>query len=347
MNSSSTTNEFIKYAFEHNPNRIIKEPVKISEPNVDFYKIKDIINDFENLTGTKLYNKSKIIKDIKKNKDTLIDYSIKVINENTIGKITYASLFKSNLGFTLFFREDNIVVMYNNKKINQNDFTNIVKELILNHSSKFPIVYDYYIDNILVVIEKLINKDVSVIYNMTDIPVHIWNLFEIKCSKINYSEQIEKCKKIYNTVSGQNYKQNIKESQCNKELDPFYRVEILSCLNEYDTDIFLKKLEDIDKIPSDDSELDNYHIDIYIVKLLKIINETSNQMIKYYILNKLFNFYIKVKDFSTTNKFIVNISQKIQEIQKDICIIQNEKTEFSKEFINSFEKCRNILLLKI
>ena len=66
----------------------------------------------------------------------------------------------------------------------------------------------------------------------------------------------------------------------------------------------MEKLEDIDKIPSDDSELDNYHIDLSIVKLLKIINETSNQMIKYYILNKLFNFYIKVKDFSTTNKTI-------------------------------------------
>jgi hypothetical protein len=353
-----------------------------NEQTASFDKIIDIImNKFEDATRCKLYNKSEIIKEIKTkfeaDKSNLMSASSEAINKNIIPEISFSTMFKSNLDFTLVFKEDNIIILYKNKNVELENLVDIKSDLLVNKLEYFPTITKLYVDNIITIITKLINKDISVKYNLVDFPTPYWNLFEIKCNKAssNISKQLEKCEYLENIITGKLYNQ-IKEPDTNsefkailmqieelenketldknyedvkktlsdkdlKERDNNHRMEILAYLNDNEVTYFFDKLEYLDELDKTLSTTDNNNIVNYIRILLEAVSCTSNKMIRYYIVNKIFSFMMKIKDFLIDHKkFRDTICNKIIELQDDIYIIQTAGLDFSKEIVCTFDKCK-------
>ena len=353
-----------------------------NEQTASFDKIIDIImNKFEDATRCKLYNKSEIIKEIKTkfeaDKSNLMSASSEAINKNIIPEISFSTMFKSNLDFTLVFKEDNIIILYKNKNVELENLVDIKSDLLVNKLECFPAITKLYVDNIITVITKLINKDISVKYNLVDFPTPYWNLFEIKCNKAssNISKQLEKCEYLENIITGKLYNQikepdtnsefkailmqieelenkdtldknyeNVKKTLSDKDLkerDNNHRMEILAYLNDNEVTYFLDKLEYLDELDKTLSTTDNDNIINYIRILLESVSCTSNKMIRYYIVNKIFTFIMKIKDFLINHKkFRDTICNKIIELQDDIYIIQTAGLDFSKEIVCTFDKCK-------
>jgi hypothetical protein len=361
----SQTDNFIKYVLEIDSN----EYQENHEPSVDVDTIKDIImNKFEETTGCKLYNKLNITSKI----DNLKMHEIKhLINQNMIPEISFNTMFKSDLQFTFVFKEDEILVLYKNVKIELYKLADIKTDLLTNEIKFLPIIPEIFVNNITNIIEKLIKKDMSVKYHLIDFPVPYWNLYQIKCKKSNFSflKDLDKYKYLEHIISGKNceiinntqlcekedpeleiFLEQIKEMENNnqpiintksKESDDLYRMEIMSYLNDDDIIYFLEKMEMIDKIES--TVQINIDIDIfkYVNILLNTVSSTPNKMIKYYVVYKIFDFIIKIKDYITSNNIFRNvIIKKINEIQENIYILQSSGLEFFKEFISTLDNCK-------
>jgi hypothetical protein len=388
---SNFENQLIKYMISDGYDKTMD----IQDVVTNFDEIKHIILDkFEDMTGCKLYNKPQLIKDIesiiKTDQSKLINGSIEAINKNVVPEITFNSMFKSNLDFTLVFKDDEIIVLYKNKKIELKNLIDIRTELLTNKLNDLPVISELYVNNILIVIEKLINKDIYVKYHLTNFPIPYWNLFEIKCKKSNsyFTNQLEKYKHLDAIISGKIYqpdtsshavqiinqtedsdpelkailiqieefekkevsKKNYdvaKKNFTDKELkdrDEYHRMEIMSYLNDMDVIYFLEKLEHIDKVELTLQTTEYDDITNHIQLLLEFVSGAPNKMIKYYMVNKMFNFIMKINDFLINHKkFRDTVSHKINELQEDLYVIQSTGLDFSKEIVNTLENCKKFI----
>lgn len=367
----NTDNQLIEYLLNYDLERSIPKIIT----NLD--EIKNIIiNKIEDATGCKIYNKSNIIKyietSIKDDKSKLLSVSIEAINKNIIPEITFNSMFKSNLDFTLFFKDDEIIILYKNIQIDLNNLVDIKTDLISTKLNYLPVITELYVNNILIVIEKLINKDISVKYHLTNFPIPYWNLFEIKCKKTNSNQlnQLNQYKHLETIINGKIYqpinnchdiqiiKQHEKlESELNinliqieepekkllKDIDNYHRMEIMSYLTNVEVIYFLEKCGYIDNIENTlQTNINvNEYVTDYIKMLLESISNSPNKMIKYYMVNKIYRFIMKIKDFLINHpSFRKTIINKINELHDDIYIILTTKLEFSKEIINTFDNCK-------
>jgi len=360
----NTDNQLIEYLLNYDSEKSIPKIIT----NLD--EIKNIIvNKIEDATGCKIYNKSNLIKyietSIKDDESKLLSVSIEAINKNIIPEITFNSMFKSNLDFTLFFKDDEIIILYKNIQIDLNNLVDIKTDLISTKLNYLPVITELYVNNILNVIEKLINKNISVKYHLTNFPIPYWNLFEIKCKKTN-SNQLNQYKHLETIINGKIYQPNnndiqiIKqhekiESELNenlmqieesekkelKDIDNYHRIEIISYLNDVEVMYFLEKCEYIDNVESSlQTNINvNEYITDYIKMLLEFISNSPNKMIKYYMVNKIFKFIMKINliNHSSFRNIVIN---KINELHDDIYIILTTELKFSKEIINTIDNCK-------
>jgi len=342
--------EIIKYILSKNTTN------NIQEYNIDFEKIKHIIDKFEDNTGCKLYNKLHLLKDIEVDKNNYMSNLIESINKNMIPEITFNSMFRSNLDFILIFKENEIIILYKNIKVELAKLSDIKIDLLTNKIDYLPVIAELYVNNIIIIIEKLINKDISVKYHLTEIPIPYWNLFEIKCKKSNSNllKQLTKYKHLDDIISGKIYESTKEENNSEQKTDlieieqnennNYYKMEIMSYLNDKEIIYFLEKLENIEKHEQTLQITLSSNITNHLKLLLDILSGTPNIMIKYYMVNKTFNFILKIKDYLVTHKDFRNtISNKINELQDDIYVIETAGLKFSKEIINTFENCKNFI----
>ena len=153
--------------------------------NLSFESVENLVlNYIEDATGCTIFNKSNMLLELKTLLDNqpndLIKELSNIINKNIIPQINFEKLFKSDLEFTFVFNQDEIVILYKNKKVELNSLNDIKKDLLENKSNYLPVITELFIENIGNIIEKLIKKDMSVKYYLINIPIPYWKLFEIK-----------------------------------------------------------------------------------------------------------------------------------------------------------------------
>jgi hypothetical protein len=168
--------------------------------------VLQVIDTIENFTGCKLYNKVQLTNQlVELSEDNFTSEARKAILSNLIPQVDFNSLFKSDMEFTLVFKEDDVVVLYKNNPVTMENLEQIKLNLVKNSIKDFPSITELYVDNIVGVISKFINKDISVQYYCANIPLPYWKLFEIKCRKANSTTQAinDKCKELEKIISGQ------------------------------------------------------------------------------------------------------------------------------------------------
>jgi len=331
-----------------------------------------VLNYIEDATGCTLFNKSNLLLELKTIFDNqpndLIKELSNIINKNIIPQINFEKLFKSDLEFTFIFKQDEIVILYKNKKIDLNSINDIKKDLLESKSNYLPVITELFIQNIGNIIEKLIKKDLTVKYYLINIPIHYWKLFEIKSKRVNnkiiYDQNLE------DIISGKNYQvktnsesddelkaaliqieeyektdnNNLSEQQ-RKELDSQYRMEVMSYLNDEEMDYFLEKMEYIDDQEKNIDIKNNKGITMYVGQLLNFVNNASNNMIKYYVVFKMFTFLLKCDDFLHQHDNFRNIVHKKanQILENDFVIIQSTGLELSNELSKILYKMKDFI----
>ena len=360
-----------------NTNEIIKQICL--EHILTFEDVEIIVQDLiEKSTGCTLFNKSNLLKEIKTNledqPDNLLELSSKLISKNLIPQIKFESMFKSNLEFTLVFNQNEIIVLYKNKKIELNSINDVKKDLLENKLNYLPVITDLYLDNIDTIIKKLINKDLTVKYYLIDFPIPYWKLFEIKSKRTN-NNLTDKC--LEDIISGKNYCQvqiyeeleqddelkavllqieeyenksklfdnNLTNAQ-KKELDTQYRMEVMSYLNDNDMNYFLDKLEYTDD-EEKNIDINNKHsITQFIGNYIKTIQEAPNKMIKYYALYKMFDFILRCENYMTEHDHLRSVVlKKINELvtSGDLYLIESAGLTLSSEITTTMNKANEML----
>lgn len=286
-------------------------------PEINIDQATEYINaTFEVHTGCKLYNKNDIINDIMTNTNNdLTNIMINHIKANYISEISYNNLFdKYNL--SLIFRNDDIIILHNNKKIILDDF----KEIVMN-DYQLPICPKLYTDNIMTIINKFINKDITVKYNCINIPLPYLNLFEIKCKKINEHQDISYYENIINKK--QTTKIEIKNNY-NLSIDMIHRTEVMEYLDD-ETAIndFLCDLSIIDDIIHNNDNKDSCII-ADIKQVLKMISNIEIIIVKFYFVNWLLKICIQHIDLLINNTNLKEIMlNKNEYIKEKLHIIQS------------------------
>lgn len=331
-----------------------------------------VLNYIENATGCTLFNKSNILLELKTIFDNppndLIKELSNIINKNIIPQISFEKIFKSDLDFTFVFNQDEIVIFYQNKKVELNSINDIKKNLLENKLKSLPVITELFVDNIGNIIEKLIKKDMSVKYYLINIPVPYWKLFEIKSKRISKKTIFDQ--NLEDIISGKNYQiksnsdsedelkaaliqieelektniNNLTDQQRN-ELDSQYRMEVMSYLNDEEMDYFLEKMEYIDDQEKNIDIKNNKGITMYVGQLLNFVNNANNNMIKYYVVFKMFTFLLKCDNFLEQHDNFRNVVYKKanQLLENDIVIIQSTGLELSNELSNILYKMRDII----
>ncbi len=170
--------------------------------------VLQVIDKIEMFTGCKLYNKDQLTNQlVELAEENFANEAKKAIWKNLIPQVDFNTLFKSDMDFTLVFNQDDIVILYKNKQVTQDNLEQIKQDLISNKLKNFPPITELYVDNICQVISQFINKDISVQYYCSNIPLPYWKLFEIKCKKPNgiSKETHMKCNELEKIVTGQYY----------------------------------------------------------------------------------------------------------------------------------------------
>ena len=273
-------------------------------------KLKTIEKDLECV----IYNKENIIKYIDDEK-----VFEKLIKENAFHQVEFNKLFKGDLGFSLIFNNDNVVILYEDKRITKFDLDNILSN-IKNHNTE-------YIKNIKITLDKFMNKDLSVKYNCINIPEYYWKLFEMKCFKNNKNADV-----VYNQyIDIHNIMFPSLQQEENKiEYDkyPIYKLEILNYLNDNEICIFVNMIEQFEKKDFDYYNLQNYEnpfIDCYymnnIIKNINKKNINKNLLISYR--DRLYNSYQKILE--TDISFLTELDKTFIIINNLIDIFYNNK----------------------
>jgi hypothetical protein len=316
----------------------------------------DIINQLinysiEKTTGVKIYNKKELLEEITALDVTNLEHVTTIIRKNMIMQIKFDTVFKSQFGFSLIFDDTKPIIVYKNKRVSLKDLEDIRKDIIESKSEHFPPINKLFVETLFTIIEKIINMDPSVVYQCTNWIQPWLVLFENKCYKQDKDMRLklDKYKYMDNIISGALYKQfeeekdyDIKEELIeNKEdNDTTYRMEVLAYLNDDEVIYFLGKLEEYDKMKS--SAL--YDEIKTISKLLNFTTNTSNKIIKFYFINKLFKYIITIKDFILKNKnFHITVNNKIDEMTDDLYIIQSTGLNLSIELTNTLIEAKEFM----
>jgi hypothetical protein len=331
-----------------------------------------VLNYIEDATGCTIFNKSNMLLELKTLLDNqpndLIKELSNIINKNIIPQINFEKLFKSDLEFTFVFNQDEIVILYKNKKVELNSLNDIKKDLLENKSNYLPVITELFIENIGNIIEKLIKKDMSVKYYLINIPIPYWKLFEIKSKHISKKTIFDQ--NLEDIISGKYYQvktnsesddelkaaliqieeyekkdnNNLSEQQM-KELDSQYRMEVMSYLNDEEMDYFLEKMEYIDDQEKNIDFKNNKGITMYVGQLLNFVNNASNNMIKYYVVFKMFTFLLKCDDFLNQHDNFRNIVYKKanQLLENDLVIFQSTGLELSNELSNILYRMKDFI----
>jgi hypothetical protein len=341
--------------------------------NLTYEEIENLVlNYIEQLTGCTLFNKSNILSELKASFENqpndLIKLLANIINKNLIPQIDFKKLFKSDLDFTFIFNQDEIVILYKNKKVELNSINDIKKDLVENKSDYLPVITELFIENIGNIIEKLIKKDLTVKYYLINFPTPYWKLFEIKSKRIN--NKIIFDQNLEDIISGKHYQvktnsesddeikaaliqieeyektnnDNLSEQQ-RKELDSHYRMEVMSYLNDEQMDYFLEKMEYIDDQEKNLNIKIKKDITLYVGQLLNFVNNTTNNMIKYYMVYKMFTFLLKCDDFLLLHDNFRNIVYKKvnQLLENDLVIFQSTGLDLSNELSDCLYKIKNLI----
>lgn len=328
--------------------------------------ILQVIDQIETLTGCTLYNKDNLTNYFfelsELSEEDFYIKAKKALCKNLIPQIDFNVLFSSNMNFELIFKEDDIVVLYKNNPITIDCLVQIKCEIIKDNEKSFPPIADLYINNIINVISKFINKDISVQYYCKNIHLLYWKLFEIKCKKTNSTSTIihDQCQELTKIITGhyfinvQDIKQldtqddyelkmvleEIKEFENKKpdanllnnlsdnekkELEELYRIEVLPYLYDNQVTHYLNTLEQIDIFEKDN----NYIIDIVITNkykkfLIDSINSIENKIAKFYYLYKICFLINFANTNNTINKYIEDNDNERYEISNIINKLNNE-----------------------
>ena len=369
-----------------NCEQITRSIVNLTNNNsdqIDTDIILQIIDKIEGLTGCKLYNKDYILSKLNEiPSENLFDESKNMIIKNLIPQVDFNTLFKSNLNFIFVFNEDDITILYNNKCVTDNNLSEIKFNLIHDNLIDLPPINELYIDNLLDVLNKFINKDLSVKYYCINIPEPYWKLFEIKCKKINSNAPnvYEKCQELEEIISGKYYKQDniqiINQNQDDNELkavlmqieeyenknknknkndiiltdqdikalDDIYRMEVMSYLNDDDIMLFLNTLETLDTFDKSPQYQDTPYINNYIKTLLESISAISNKIAKFYYVYRLYKFINLVPEFiNNYDKLRNTVATKINEFNDDLYIIQTAGLKLYDALILTVSKTKEMI----
>jgi hypothetical protein len=186
-----------------------------TDVQLNFEQVKTLIDMIESKTGCKVYNKVKLLEELTEKVDQdatkIKDYTKEVITKNLVPEVSFNNLFKSNLDFTLVFNNDDVNILYKNKKVELKDLVSIKEDLLENKLKHLPEITELFVDNVIKVIGKFMNKDPSVKYHCVNIPEPYWKLFEIKCKKANkqFDNNQEEYKHLDKVITGKIYEKEI------------------------------------------------------------------------------------------------------------------------------------------
>ena len=200
MESNTNSNDYESIA------RAICDQTNPDQAQFNLDMVLQVIDKIEDYTGCKLYNKDQLTNQLVEfTEENFTTEAKNAILKNMIPQVDFNKLFKSDMEFTLVFKEDDVIVLYKNKVVTLDDLEQIKLKLVRNNLTDFPKIYEMYVDNICQVIKKFITKDVSVQYYCANIPTPYWKLFEIKAKKSNSTTKDihEKCQDLEKIVTGQ------------------------------------------------------------------------------------------------------------------------------------------------
>jgi hypothetical protein len=286
-NNQDSNEQILRYIFD-----ITK--TMLTKTNLDM--IIQSIDNIEDLTGYKLFNKSELCKQLIEipNENLLLETK-NLICKNVIMQIDFNTIFKSKLNFTFIFK-DNIVILYKNKQVDATNILDIKIDLIQNYIDIFPIIYQVYIDTLCNIIMQFINNDLIVKYYCINIPIPYWKLFELKCNNIN-SKYNEKCKELDYIISGEYYK--TKQTNINDEE------------NNIDTDINTDIITDTDNEQCFLSTIDKLSI-LYIQKNISLTD------IEYKILDNHYRMEVMAFLYDDEIGIYLEMIDKIDEFENNI-----------------------------
>ncbi len=259
-------------------------PVQI---NLDM--VLQVIGKIEEITGCKLYNQDQLTNYlVELGEENFVEQAKKSIRENLIPQVNFNTLFKSEMGFTLVFDQDDVVVLYKNKPVTMENLEQIKSNLLRNNLNDFPLISEPYVENIINVIAGFISKNLTVQFYCSNIPAPYWKLFEIKCKKANANTPAinSKCKELERIVTGENFKpvpvnvhvQNQTPSSDDNELKAaLMQIEEYENKNKPVADS--SKLSDNEKKALDDvyrMEVMSYLDDIAIMSFLDTLEKIDN-----------------------------------------------------------------------
>lgn len=282
-----------------------------------------LIESVETHTGCKIFNKDIILKTLHKETNFQIENVKKHILQNLVEQISFTAIFKSGLELDIIFKYDDINILYKNKKVELDSMDSIKEDLLKTKLDFLPKLATIFVDNIINVLKKIINKDLSLKYICRDIPYPYWKLFEIKCLKHNknamnvYSKYIHYDDiingRIYLEKKEEDSKLNYNNNDSTKEqIDEKYRLEVMAYLEDVEVEEFINIVEKFDTI---DKKID---VPTYISILMDFIENNKNKMIKIYFLNIIMKTISRNMNLLSNNKFRGTISKKIFEFQNEL-----------------------------
>jgi hypothetical protein len=337
----------------HYDNNIIKYIIGISNIydtfTFDYNSIKNMVESIELKTRMKLYNIDNLLNEINIDKShQTIEMISKIIRKNMVYETDLKDIFKSNLELSLIFIQNKPIILYKNKKIvcvRDNttllDIENVISEL--KKSDRLPEISELYIDNIMRILNKFINMDLSVKYYCTNIPIPIWHLFMHCCKSV--PQQLDNYNYINDIVSGKLYKKDINpiiyddiKEDIVDEKDLQYRMEIMVYLDDTDVTLFLDIINTLDNDPPINC------ITSYLTKLLDYINKSKNQLFRIYFINKILKYVMTIEQFLIKHHNLRNvIDKKINELYDSLYIIQSAELSFSEEVTKTFLSARHFI----
>jgi hypothetical protein len=239
------------------------------------------------------------------------------------------------------------IVIYRNKRVALTDLESIRKDILETKFEHLPLINKLFVDTLFTIITKIINIDWSVTYECTDWHQPWLALFEKICYKhdMNMKNKLDSCKYMDDIISGALYKKIEKEEEkyefieIKEDNDTMHRMEVMAYLNDDEVIYFLNTLEKYDKV-----KYDTVNETILLGELLHSTSKTNNKIIRFYFINKLFQYIMTIKDFLLKHpNFYKTVNNKLDDITEDIYIIQSTGLNLSIELTNTLIEAKEFM----